>query len=253
LNDSRIRQDIHAAFVKLDDYLASQLARPLWSLSPERNLVRSFSENAPLVLQACNDPDVCLEIAEQFKKILKAQLENFPENIFWDLDYLLLSMATVSQQGHPHRIAAVREMGNKIVDLLTLFGEKTAIRFRYVHDFTYGFDWAKWVKKNPAARQNILPFSMEFLDALAKRGEELLALIEANDRKYHKLPDENHRNPFVFSREPQDEQQLLTCLAKDGHVPIPVWDFHAQPQWMPPFAELRKQCSVRLGITKEQA
>jgi hypothetical protein len=122
------------------------------------------------------------------------------------------------------------------------------LAFRYVHDFTYGFDWAKWVMHEPAERRGVGPFDPTFLAYLRSRGEELVTLIELDDEKYPKLPDGRSRNPFGFSREPAHEALLFTDLAARGLLPIRAWDVESEPVAERPFADLRFDRARQLGV-----
>ena len=58
---------------------------------------------------------------------------------------------------------------------------------------------------DPEPRAEHGPFSSTFLSYTKQRGEELVELIARNDAKYHRLADDAvARNPFGFSREPED-------------------------------------------------
>ena len=130
-----------------------------------------------------------------------AQQENFPDNIFWDLDFLVES---VLREGLVRRWkrGGIRERFERMTELQRLYGRGAAIRFRYGHDFIYGYDWAKWRKRTQSDFSKAAgpgPFSLPFLDYLRDRGHELLALIAKDDRKYPTLSEGEQRNPFSFS------------------------------------------------------
>ena len=122
------------------------------------------------------------------------------------------------------------------------------LAFRYLHDFTYGYDWAKWVMRKPEVRLGIRPFDPVFVAYLRRRGEELVALVERDDKKYPKLPDGRSRNPFGFSREPAHEAVLFSDLAARGLLPVRGWDMDAEPVAERPFADLRFDRARQLGI-----
>ena len=185
--------------------------------------------------------------------MLEAIFSNFPENIFWDFDFLVATMvkqALVAERGVDYFL---HEFNERIVSLIALFGNQSNIRFRYLHDFTYGFDWAKWVRKESQSRRVVGPFDLKFLDYLLGRGYELLQLIDERDRKYHPLDDHSYRNPFGFSREPQDETYLLTCLAERNLIPVAAWDADTPPIWYKPFQETREAISRQLLLSKEES
>ena len=141
----------------------------------------------------------------------------------------------------------------QIARLQRLYGQDTAIRFRYVHDFIYGYDWAKWVGRDPDLRAGIGPYDAVFLDHLERRAHELLGLIAVDDPVYPGLPDEQARNPFPFSREPEAELRLHRTLAARGLLPLAAWDPAARPVWSRPFAALRAELAAMLGLTATDA
>lgn len=174
---------------------------------------------------------------------------HFPENLLWDLDHLAASV--LREAAHAPRAAShVRAVFDEVVALHALFGCDTTIRFRYVHDFAYGFDWAKWVRRSPAERSAIGPFDLAFLRALRTRGHELLALIEADDTVYPRLRSPDARNPFAFSREPAAELALYRDLAERDLVPVRAWTFDDPPVWNRAFAEEREARARALGLAR---
>jgi hypothetical protein len=173
----------------------------------------------------------------------RAILTHFPENILWDLDHLAASIAAYDD------VAEVREAFALIAELHELFGGASAIRFRYTHDFVYGFDWAKWVRRDPSARSHVGPFDLVFLRALLDRGGELVALIEDDDALYPRLKDDRPRNPFPFSRERDAELALYEDLRARDLIPVRAWTFDAPPVWNAPFAEARVERAIALGLT----
>lgn len=132
---------------------------------------------------------------------------------------------------------------------MDMFGCKGEIRFRYVHDFMYGFDWARWVKKDLKNRSNIKPFSIIFLDYLLTKGEEILRLISINDKRYHHISSRSFRNAFCFPRAPKDEYRLLTYLADYGLIPVNAWSWNTEPIWNQPFDEIREQVWLKISNT----
>ncbi|MEB3327678.1 MAG: ferrochelatase [Candidatus Sericytochromatia bacterium] len=172
-----------------------------------------------------------------------AQAEAFPETLFWDADALAASLLREAADA-----AGLQALGEAHVALHHRFARGGAIAFRYTHDFTYGFDWARWVARDPAGRAGHGPYSLAFVQHMARRGEELLALIAANDATYPALPGGGPRNPFAFSREPAAEARLLEALAAAGEVPATAWDPAAAPRWERPFAALREARARQLGL-----
>lgn len=185
--------------------------------------------------------------AVALEEIAAAQLYAFPGNLFWDLDALAASLARQAC-AHPSPRAHLFELAGHIARLQRLFGAETAIRFRYVHDFVYGYDWAKWVKRDPAARAHVGPFDAAFLVYSEKRAGELIELIANDDAKYGRLPDGEARNPFGFSREPEDEIRLFRDLAERDLLPIRAWETAPPLDWEPPYLALREERAAALGL-----
>ncbi|MEM9071062.1 MAG: ferrochelatase [Myxococcota bacterium] len=173
-----------------------------------------------------------------------AQLRAFPENLFWDFDALGAHVARVAREDGP---SAVTRLSALMASVQQLFGRQTHIRFRYVHDFMYGFDWAKWVAREPASRSSVPPFGIAFLDTMWRRGHELLDLIAHDDQKYPKIAGGAPRNPFGFSREPDDERRLFRDLAAQDLIPVKGWQANPSPVWDRPFQELRAERARVLG------
>ncbi|MEM9860069.1 MAG: hypothetical protein AAF938_00535 [Myxococcota bacterium] len=213
------------------------------SLAPDRTCSTPLCELAGAIGTAS---DACFRdaFADALGRVALAQLEAFPENLFWDLDALAHSMAEHARQ-QPNPKAALADLADQVERLQARFGSASPIRFRYVHDFIYGFDQCTWIrrgaggpdaKRAPAGSSNGLtptgaperhalpPFHPAFLAYQLARGEELLALIDADDQKYPRLPDGTPRNPFGFSRSPEDEARLFRTLAKEDLLPIRAWE-----------------------------
>lgn len=212
------------------------------TLAPGGSKARSIDEIAAM-----------LQIPEELERvwfesmhhIVQGTLEHFPETIFWDVDFL--GAALLDEYQDP---AEMRRRAEQIVGFHEVYGRHSVIRFRYVHDFTYGFDWSKWVSRDPLTRSECGPFSSQFLDHVERRGQELIALINEDDETYPKLPDGRPRNPFVFSREPEDEARLFETLAQCDLLPVCAWEAHSTARWDESFAEQREEVAAELGITK---
>ncbi len=238
------------AFPYLDEILAQQSIN-LLSLNPKKSLITSFAKLENLIAAQTTDKQLISHLQSTLKVILYAQLQNFPENIFWDFDFMVSSMlrqALVANDGADF----LESFANKMVSLTELFGIKKEMRFRYVHDFMYGFVWAKWVQKEPHNRAQIEPFSLFFLDYLLIKGQELVHRINLDQVSFYKLCDTGFRNPFSFSREPEDEYRLLTYLARKQLIPVAAWNWNAQPVWNKPFEEMRQQLSLKLNIQPQR-
>ena len=238
-------------FARLDRMLAQRDIEPL-SLHPHQCLATSFTSLGEAIAQTTYPPPLVILFGDTLRDILEAILRNFPKNIFWDFDFFVTSVLKQASVAEPGADCFLLEFNRKIVSLMELFGNQSSIRFRYLHDFMYGFDWAKWVQKEPQHRHQIAPFSLRFLDYLLHRGQEILQLIDERDRKYHRLDDNSYRNPFGFSREPSDEAYLLIHLAQRNLIPIAAWHYDALPVWSKPFHQTREAVSKELFLSKEQ-
>ncbi|MFK7998533.1 MAG: hypothetical protein AB8H86_03010 [Polyangiales bacterium] len=216
---------------------------PRRSLCPERataTSLASLAQAAPLEVRAAFER--CLA------RIAVAQIVAFPDNIFWDFDALahsILEQALSAVDGEAE--ATLERLGSDVASLQTLFGAGTAIHFRYVHDFSYGYDWSKWVRRNPESADNP-PFGSVFLEYSLRRGHELLDLIAADDTKYPKLPDGKPRNPFGFSRGRSDEIRLFEHLAQEDLLPLRAWETHPKGRWDRDYRALRDAEAKKLGL-----
>ncbi|MCB9591289.1 MAG: ferrochelatase [Sandaracinaceae bacterium] len=218
----------------------ARLARafgPLGTLDPSRaEATSSVALYATLAPRCQGIPGMAEALAGGLVSVADATIEHFPDNQLFDFDALAAALVRDSADA-----AALAATFDDVVSLHALFGRRTAIRFRYVHDFVYGFDWAKWVRRDPAKRAGVGPFQRRFLKVLLGRGQELLQLIATDDAKYPLLSDDQPRNPFSFSREPADELRLHRELAAEGLLPVEAWRVDAVPVWDRPFADLRAE------------
>jgi len=180
-------------------------------------------------------------------EVATAQLRAFPSNLFWDFDFMAAAILDEVRDGaSAPRIARTR-LG-LMAELQHLYGRETAIRFTYVHDFAYGYDWAKWIARDPQDRRLHGPYSATFLAYMHRRGHELLALIADDDRKYPTLVEEQPRNPFPFSREPASELRLHRDLARRREIPVEAWRVDAAPRWNRNYAAIRAERARMLGL-----
>ncbi|MEH1851894.1 MAG: hypothetical protein V7L11_09455 [Nostoc sp.] len=238
-------------FKFIDEVLAQQSVN-LLSLSPEKTLITSFAELGDLITEQSTDIQIIITIQQTLESIVRTQLQNFPENIFWDFDFLVSSMLRQALTADEGAIPFLKIFGEKMISLTEMFGNKTEMRFRYVHDFMYGFEWARWVQKEPQNRAHIEPFSLLFLDYLLVKGKELLQRINHGQVVSYKLCETGYRNPFTFSREPEDEYRLLSYLAEEQLIPVAVWNWNASPVWNKPFQEMRQQLALKLNIQPQR-
>ena len=210
---------------------------------------RSIASSPTALVSSLADSRQLPHLAAAACAVAEAQLRSFPENIFWDFDFYLASI---------HRNAAaaldygsyLEEVSQMTVGLMRLYGQQSAIQFRYVHDFMYGFDWARWVRRDPVERRGIEPFAIDFLRRTESRGRDILTLIKADDDWYPQIADGASRNPFPFSREPEEELSLYRLLAQKASVPVEAWRLDAQPDASRDFDALREDVAASLGFRR---
>lgn len=215
---------------------------PRWlSLAPGRSYAR------PLAELRIDAGDQALAVARGLAAVADAVARGFPNNLFCDLELVAASLSSIARrEGTPGVERAVA----RIVELHDLFGCRSSIHFRYVHDFLYGFDWARWVRRDPGARAGIGPFDPGFLDHSRKRAGELVALIATDDPKYGQLVNGSDRNPFPFARDPAAEEALLRDLAGRGWIPVEAWREDASPRWDRDYAAEREARAKALGLNR---
>jgi hypothetical protein len=234
-------------FQCLDDILTAQSLNPL-TLNPHKTLITNFVELENLITTITTDEEFILALRDTLELIIYAQVQNFPENIFWDFDFLVSSMVRQALVADEGAIYFLESFGQKMNLLIELFGSKQEICFRYVHDFMYGFEWARWVQKEPENRANSDPFNLVFLDYLLMKGEKLIRQINCGQVTSYKLGNTGYRNPFDFSREPEDESLLFNYLAREKLIPVEAWKWDTSPVWNKPFQEMRQELALKLNI-----
>lgn len=217
------------------------------SLNPQKSLCTKFEVLGDLAVQTCPDKNIITALKNSLEQILIAQIKNFPKNIFWDFDFLVAYLVQKTSQNPQDAISYLEIFANKIIALMDLYGNHHVICFRYVHDFSYGFDWARWIKKQPQKRNQIEPFNTIFLDDLLKRGQQMSKAIANDENDTYRSCNNLYRNSFNFSREPEAEFQLMTLLASYHLIPVPTWNWNATPTWEKPFDQLREQISLKIG------
>jgi hypothetical protein len=233
---------------------------PLATLDPTRELATPLIDVHERAL-AQLDPNSAAQLARPLGnglcELALAQLDAFPGNLFWDLDLIAVAIIRQARPLAPMlAIQHVTQQFARMAELQRLYGRSTAINFAYVHDFVYGYDWAKWVGREPAVQADVPePFAPRFLAYMRVRAHELLELIAADDAKYPKLPDDHTRNPFPFSREPKDEIRLHRELARRDLIPVPTWDVDAlsldwSTRWQVPFQARRIEVANELGLIR---
>ncbi|WP_257463140.1 ferrochelatase [Archangium lipolyticum] len=215
------------------------------SLDPSRPRALLPVELAARVMDGLGDVERARAFAEGLGEVVRVFAEDFPDNIFWDLDYLACCMWNAGGPGE------IEGFVRRVVVLCRGFGNKSELRFRYAHDFLYGYDWARWVARQPGDRAGIGPFDLAFFDYLDARRQTLLELIARNDAKYGQLQGPEFRNPFFFCREPREEAHLHQVLAQADLIPVKAWRLDGERRWDLPFTDLRTEAARRLGLARD--
>jgi hypothetical protein len=233
-----------ASLADVDRRIASSPRGPL-TLGPGRERATPLTE----IVESLADPPERPSLAALAAAVAGAQLESFPENLFWDFDFYLASSHRQACSA-PDYATHIDELLDITVRLMRMYGHDSTIRFRYVHDFIYGFDWARWVRRDPSVRTGVDPFSLEFLKQSERRGLDILELIQADDSHYPKLTGAAPRNPFPFLREPDDELRLYRQLAARDAIPVCAWEPDARPDSSRDFDALREETAESLGLAR---
>lgn len=194
----------------------------MYSLNTKNSSASSPSVLAQYVSAFYSDTAIWSLFSDFLEQMFRNMIHHFPENIFWDLDYMI-TYAVRESIHHKAPELFWEDYTEKLSELLAIFGCHGEIRFRYLHDFTYGFDWSRWARKDISERKNIHPFGISFFDRTIERGDELLELIRKNDSKYHQLQSDVYRNPFSFSREIAEEKKMMHWLSKNKAIPVEQW------------------------------
>ncbi|MEM7436022.1 MAG: hypothetical protein AAF436_12775 [Myxococcota bacterium] len=220
------------------------------TLDPSREEATPLPHLIALIVEP-SDPSRADLLAEAAVVVAQAQLENFPDNLFWDFDLFLATIDAHARLADDYE-TCLRSAAETTVNLMCLYGQHSKIRFRYVHDFIYGFDWARWVRRAPALRRDSEPFGLPFLIQSEDRGRDILRLIDQDDPRYPSLTTKAARNPFPFVREPADELSLYQDLAAHDLIPVPAWCRDATSVWDRDFDALRKERAVALGLARHE-
>ena len=217
------------------------------SLKPTRKRALSLIQLGEQVLKGI-DPALLHEQqasawAMAMSHVARAIIRHFPENIFVDLDLVGLALRdVVMAEGH----VALEQTIDPLVEIHRLYGKSSRIRFQYVHDFLYGFDWARWVASDPHERGAIGPFDRRFLQRSLERAQELEALIDMDDATYPALAPGTFRNPYAFARDPKSERTLFLDLAKLDL--LPACPLRKKAIWDRPFVQQRLLRAEQLGL-----
>jgi hypothetical protein len=218
------------------------------SLDPARPQATALPVLGERMLREVPDPAHWSGHGRALAALALAQLEHFPQNVLWDLDYPALCMARAAQ-GHAGGAAAyVARCSELLTELHAAYGRHSVIRFRYVHDFVYGFDWERWVNADAPQRRVVGPFDLPFLERSLERSRELERAIREGHPSYPRLAPGEFRNPFGFSREPAAELTLHRALLAQGAIAVPSFDPDAQPDAGLGSSKRREALAVELGL-----
>lgn len=240
----QLQQQVLASLRRLDEEIAAQVGEPR-SLAPGRVRATAMVTLAEWLVGGRSERWQ-QAFAAAMTDVVQAQLHHFPRNLYWDQDYLAAEMVRLAADP-ADLVCHVRQLQS----LQARFGEHSPIRFRYLHDFSYGFDWARWVARDPVARYLLGPFSPPYLDDLLERGHEIECKIASGAPGFPPVPPGGARNPFPFSREPAHESRLLQDLAMSGLIPVRGWQTDARPRWQLPFGAHREARAQALAIPRE--
>ena len=232
-----------------DEHLASRVA---WrSLAPGRRAPHTLVALGETVLPASATraplhDQQRIAWAMAISDLARAIAREFPGNLFADLDHVASELRrVVAERGH----VALERTIDPLVRIHRSYGKSSRIRFRYVHDFLYGFDWARWVARDPATRRGVSPYDLVFLAHIEQRALELDALVGAADPSYPPLAPGAFRNPFPFDREPPAEERLFLALAGEDLLPIRAYEANALVASADrPFTALRESRARALGL-----
>jgi hypothetical protein len=214
------------------------------SLAPTREWAYDTDALVAELIRATDDDRRIDATTYALTRLEDALARSFPDNIFCDLDYLSRCLWSA---GSPTQI---EQLGERLVALMRGFGCESPIRFRYAHDFLYGFDWARWVRKDPPARAHVGPFDAQFVHYLERRQREILTLVRGGDEAFGVIEPGAYRNPFCFARTPREERVLHTKLAERDLIPVRAWRSDGKRSWQKPYTELRAELAESLGFTK---
>ncbi|MFK7873810.1 MAG: hypothetical protein AB8C84_11710 [Oligoflexales bacterium] len=215
------------------------------SLCPNRDCAHTL-EDIGERLQTSLSHEQQNAVMQSLTSIAMTQLECFPKNIFWDFDgfvsVLLKKTDFLSQR-------ACVEHFQKLYKAFS----RGQTRFQYAHDLIYGFDWARWVQKDPENHVDFGPFDECFLNRMSQRHDELVEEVEKrSSSRYPYVAGLDHgqgyRNPFEFSRNFEDEKDLMERLALIDYIPVPFWDMNFKAVWDKDFEEKRKEISQRTSL-----
>lgn len=242
--DSHQKFEESASFEEQRELWNSILQEGALSLSPNRDkplapwqIVKEFEGKLSGAQQG--------DVVKRFTSFLKVVRESYPRNIYWDLDRLVSSTIERGFFKGEFQHKEFEKRIDRIEDLMIDFGCKGEIRFEFIHDFTYGFDWVKWIQKSkPRHVAYDDPFQNEFLSYLKSRGGQILELIHSGcDAKYPQLKAGEFRNAYTYDRSREAEIQLMSSLVRQNFVPLKIWERDAKPVYIEQAFEKRRELS----------
>lgn len=234
-------------FSELDTFLDRIFPKRM-SLNPNQKFVNSFVEIESSFNKLGLSNNQKLLLIRQTEQLINSAVRNFPENIFWDFDFLLYRI-TYNSFTSPSFDDSIILYSERLLKIFDLFGAHSPIKFRYIHDLIYGYDWLKWMLEKRQADEIIDPFGIHFLEYIYQRGLELISLIQKNDDNYPDL-DGVYRNPFLFMRSTEEEIRLHLDLSSSKQIPIEAWSIDAVPKADKNYSLIRLERSKELGIGK---
>ncbi|GBF49660.1 hypothetical protein LPTSP4_11760 [Leptospira ryugenii] len=217
------------------------------SLCPGREKASSFVSLAKSFEQFDFTIEEKETIQECFSQIIFTAMEHFPENIFWDFDFVFYQMLVDSNKSEQGVKGYWIEFSKRIGDIFCTFGIQSKIKFRYIHDWLYGYDWLKWTLEKKREAEDPSPLGIPFLSYIRDRGLGLLELIDRDDRNYPDLGGV-FRNPFFFSRSKEEEILLHTSLSSSAYIPIEAWKSKAFPRCDRNYSLLRLERAKELNL-----
>ncbi|MCC5815374.1 MAG: hypothetical protein JJT78_11505 [Leptospira sp.] len=250
-NSHTLPNDLLDKFVELNRMTLDLGIHPK-SLNPQKETPTSFRELLNYISSETPNVEDIELIHSFFHGCLNAIIENYPENIYWDMDFLFCHVyrQLIERNTFVEKKKWLEDLERRVRHIMEIFGSKSKIQFRYIHDFLYGFDWCKWNRKRVEIGEEVEynPFGEEFLTYIENRGLEILKMIECNDKNYVQMESGKFRNPFVFKRETEQEIAILSNLASTGDIPIFAWKVDAKFNSKKDYSLIRKERAVELGI-----
>ena len=237
---------------KLDEALRQQgVLRS--SVHPERSHARSFYELARAFNEAGTSPETQAAIEDLIVALASDIPRHFPENIFWDFDCLCGAIASCAASASISAPNYILEATDILRELLKMFGLHSSIRFRYMHDFIYGYDFEQWEPESSLPFAEKQDFSISFLQAMLKKGRAMERCAARNGAAYPQLAEGRYRNTFSFCREPDSERLLFSHLVRQGLLPLEGWRLDGADVRIAgkKYRPLRNTCARELGLMVE--